>query len=96
MLKIIPLIIFAFVVSVFICSCATYPSNKSENLKEVKIGMTEEQVIGIFGEPNVISKTSEGTILWSYRPSWKIIPDNRGTLMIEFREGKVVKVVKVR
>lgn len=56
--------------------------------------MTEEEVKKILGEPTNVSKTSEGNILWTYRPSWKLIPDNRGTIILEFRDKKVIKVLK--
>lgn len=79
-----------------ITSCATSPPKKAESPKEVKIGMTEQEVKNILGEPSVISKTPDGTVIWSYRPSWKLIPDNRGTIMVEFTGEKVTKVIRVR
>lgn len=46
------------------------------------------------GEPTVINKTNEGHILWVYRPAYKILPNDNGTLYVEFNEGKVVKIFK--
>jgi len=88
----LPIALSAFL----IFSCATPSSKKIENPKEVKIGMDEREVREILGEPTVISKTPDGTIIWAYRPSWKIIPDNRGTLLIEFKNGKATKIIRVR
>jgi len=60
------------------------------------ISMTEEEVKKKFGEPNMVSKTSDNHILWTYRPSWKLMPDNTNTIYIEFEDGKVIKILKVR
>lgn len=88
---------FLIFLSLFlIVSCASFSHKKVENQKEVKVGMTQAEVKKVLGEPTVISKTQEGTIIWSYRPSWKLIPDNRGTVMVEFRENRVIKVIRAR
>jgi len=60
------------------------------------IDMSEEGVKKKYGEPDIVSKTSENHIIWTYKPSWKILPNNRGTLYIEFENGKVIKIVKAR
>jgi hypothetical protein len=60
------------------------------------IDMREEEVRKKYGEPDIVSKTLENHIIWTYKPSWKILPDNRGTLYIEFENGKVIKIVKAR
>jgi hypothetical protein len=46
------------------------------------------------GEPTVVSKTNDGNILWVYSPTFKILPNDNGTLYVEFQDGKVTKVFK--
>ncbi len=48
-----------------------------------------------FGEPTRVSKTPENHLLWIYEPSWKIIPNDKGTLYVEFQDGKVVKIFRI-
>jgi hypothetical protein len=48
------------------------------------------------GEPTSISKTPEGRILWVYEPRMKLIPNSKGTVYVEFEDGKVVKVFKIK
>lgn len=66
------------------------------DMENAVISMNEDQVRQKFGEPDMVSKTPDNTILWTYRPSWKIMPDNKDTIYIEFEKGKVVKILKVR
>lgn len=54
----------------------------------------QDEVMKKLGEPTVISRTFEGHILWVYRPSWKLLPDDKGTLYVEFEDGKVAKIFK--
>jgi len=35
-------------------------------------------------------------ILWVYLPTWKILPNDKGTLYVEFADGKVVKIFQKR
>ncbi len=58
------------------------------------ISMTEDEVRKKLGEPTMVSLTPDNNILWTYRPSWKVMPDNKGTVYIEFDQGKVSKVIK--
>jgi hypothetical protein len=60
------------------------------------IDMTESEVKKKFGEPDVVSKMPDNRILWTYQPSWKILPDNKDTVYIEFVNGKVVKIIRAR
>ncbi|MCX8110957.1 MAG: hypothetical protein N3D15_06885 [Syntrophorhabdaceae bacterium] len=79
--------------------CSYFKGAKKYDEKGIEnalISMSEEQVRSRYGEPNMVSKTTTDTILWTYRPSWKIIPDNKDTMYIEFDKGKVIKVLKVR
>jgi hypothetical protein len=54
----------------------------------------EDEVKAKLGEPTVVNKTNDGHVLWVYRPSWKILPNDNGTLYVEFDEGKVIKIFK--
>ena len=65
-------------------------------LENSLISMNEEDVRKKLGEPTIVSLTVENRILWTYIPSWKIMPDNKDTVYIEFENGKVVKVVKAK
>lgn len=56
----------------------------------------EEDVKKRFGEPDIVSKTPDGHIIWTYKPTWKLMPDNKGTLYVEFEAGKVIKIVRAR
>lgn len=58
------------------------------------ISMTEDQVRKKLGEPTMVSMTPERKILWTYRPDWKIMPDNKNTVYVEFDQGIVTKVIK--
>jgi len=54
----------------------------------------ETDVKAKLGEPTNISKTSEGHLLYVYRPSWKLLPDDSGTMYVEFVDGKVIRIFK--
>ena len=58
------------------------------------ISMTEDEVRKKLGEPTMVSLTPESKILWTYRPNWKLMPDNKDTVYIEFEDAKVTKVIK--
>ena len=36
------------------------------------------------------------TVLWIYKPSWRIVPSPKDTVYVEFDKGKVVKVFKIK
>lgn len=91
MLKTWLVIFFLF----FIFGCSG-PQIRPERSIAITVGMTQEEVRSSLGEPTSISMTSYGTILWTYRPSWKILPDRGGTLIVEFKNNKVIKVVRMR
>ena len=60
------------------------------------ISMTEDEVRKKVGEPDVVSKTADNNILWTYRPSWKLLPDNKDTVYLEFENGRVTKIIRAR
>ena len=60
------------------------------------IDMTEAEVKRKYGEPDIVSKTPDNRILWTYQPTWKLLPDNKGTIYVEFENGKVTKIIRAR
>jgi hypothetical protein len=60
------------------------------------LDMSGDEVKKKLGEPDIVSRTPENRILWTYKPSWKLMPDNKGTVYVEFDNGKVVKIVRAK
>jgi hypothetical protein len=58
------------------------------------ISRGQEEVRKKLGDPTVVSKTQEDHILWVYTPHLKILPNDKGTVYVEFENGKVIKVFK--
>ncbi len=83
-----------------IVSCGTFKGKKEVSSpagEDKMISMTREEVVkAMGGQPDVVSRESDGRIVWTYRPGWKLIPDNKGTVYIEFEGDRVVKVVRAR
>jgi len=90
-------IIVFFVSTLFSC---TYFKGKTKQgnpaMDNAMISMTETEVKKRLGEPDIVSKTPDNHIIWTYRPSWKIMLDNKDTIYVEFEDGKVIKVTKGR
>jgi len=87
------------IIVALLASCTIFKSSKEKTqtpMENAMISMTEEEVRKKLGEPNIVSVTPENKIIWTYRPSWKIMPDNKDTVYVEFENGKVVKIIKVR
>ncbi len=60
------------------------------------ISMSEEEVRKKLGDPTTVSLTTENHILWTYAPDWKLLPDNKDTVYVEFENGKAIKVTKAK
>ena len=58
------------------------------------ISSEPDEVRKKLGEPTVVSRTLEDHILWVYTPYLKILPNDKGTIYVEFENGKVIKVFK--
>ncbi len=58
------------------------------------ISSGQEEVRKKLGDPTVVSRTQEDHILWVYTPRLKIMPNDKGTVYVEFENGKVIKVFK--
>jgi hypothetical protein len=56
----------------------------------------DEEVVKKFGEPTIVSRTADNRIIWTYRPSWKLLPDNKDTVYVEFENGKVTKIIRAK
>lgn len=91
--------IVLMLIVLLLASCTVFKSSKKEPrtpMENAMMSMTEDEVRKRLGEPNIVSITPENRIIWTYRPSWKIMPDNKDTIYVEFENGKVVKIVKAR
>ncbi len=58
------------------------------------IDKDDEEVLKRFGEPTIVSRLADNRIMWTYRPSWKLMLDNKDTIYIEFENGKVTKIFR--
>lgn len=90
-------VFLAFLCVLFLFSCSSSEKKAKKGhpaMENAVISMTEDEVKKKLGEPDIVSKTPENKIIWTYMPVWKIMPDNKDTVYIEFEDGKVVKVIK--
>lgn len=79
------------------CSSMKKLTGKSQPTVESSlVSMSEEEVRKKLGEPTMVSLTPDNKVLWTYRPDWKIMPDNKDTVYVEFEDGKVTKVIKAK
>jgi hypothetical protein len=83
-------------------TCSSSKSVKREKVKPAAparvdslISSEPDAVRKKLGEPTVVSKTQEDHILWIYTPRLKILPNDKGTVYVEFENGKVIKVFKI-
>lgn len=84
-------------------ACSTF-KKKAQKPKEPKqavvrveeglAGKNIDEVRKQLGEPTSAAKTPDDHILWVYVPSWKLMPDDRGTLYVEFENEKVLKAFR--
>jgi hypothetical protein len=63
---------------------------------ESLVSSSEEEVRKKLGNPTMVSRTAEDHILWTYSPTWKLMPNNSGTIYVEFENGKATKIIRVR
>jgi hypothetical protein len=95
----VPIVLFLIVGLLFLAACQ---GKGVERFKKLPHGATlmeknEAEVRQTLGEPDVISKTPENKILWTYRPSWSVVPrPGKDVLYVEFDNGKVVKVFQTK
>jgi len=98
-------ILSTILVASFLVSSCTYVKkttswiSKKEGAKDINnalLSKTEEETKKALGEPDIVSIMPDGTILWTYKPSWKLLPNNTETVYIEFQDGKVTKAIRGR
>jgi hypothetical protein len=58
------------------------------------ISKGQDDVRKRFGDPTVVSKTIDDHLLWVYVPTWRILPNDKGYLYVEFENGKVIKIFR--
>jgi hypothetical protein len=73
---------------------APAPKKGKPFLDNSLIDQGEDEVKKKFGEPDIVSKTPENIIIWTYKPKWKLLPNNADTVYVEFENGKVRKIVR--
>jgi hypothetical protein len=91
------------VCTILLCILVLFSCGSSKSVKKGKpalenavISMSEDEARKKLGEPDVVSRTPENNIIWTYKPKWKIMPDNKDTIYVEFENGKVTKIVRAR
>jgi hypothetical protein len=94
-----PLLLLTAICLVTLPACSTLkgaakPKQERPAPESSLIGQDQDEVKKKLGQPTDVSKTAEGDLLWVWRPSWKLLPDDKGTQYVEFKDGKVVKVFK--
>ena len=94
-----PLLLLAAVCLVTLPACSTLkaaarPKQARPTPESSLIGQDQDEVKKKLGQPTDVSKTAEGNLLWVYRPPWTLLPTQKGTQYVEFKDGKVVKVFK--
>jgi hypothetical protein len=93
---------FSLLLVLFVISSCSFGKGAKKEVKTpaatdtALISLSEEEVRKRLGEPTIVSKEPDNRIIWTYRPAWKIMPDNKDTTYVEFENGKVTKVLKVR
>ena len=95
---ILQLVLVTFCLTVFI-ACSSSRAVQKQNLHAADnqlITSGEDEVKKKFGEPTSVSRTGEDHILWTYSPSWKIMPNDKGTVYVEFENGKVIRVFRTK
>jgi hypothetical protein len=90
-------LLFAVCCTAFLVACsgtkgARAPSGTSSPFDNALVSKGQEDVRKKLGDPTVVSRTMEDHILWVYTPKFKIIPNDKGTLYVEFENGKVIKI----
>ncbi len=72
------------------------PEQRSASADQSLVTKGPEEVRRKLGEPTTVSRTADGRLYWVYEPSWKLIPNEKGTVYVEFESEKVTKVFKIK
>ena len=76
-------------------SAAKKPKPAVSPLADTLVSAGPDDVRKKLGDPTVVSRTPEDHVLWVYTPYLKIMPNDKGTIYVEFENGKVIKVFKI-
>jgi hypothetical protein len=79
---------------VFSSGCTGWAQKREHALKMV--GSGSEEVKKRIGEPSVVTKKPDNSIVWIYRPPYKLMPNQEGSVYLEFLDGKVVKAFSLK
>lgn len=74
--------------------CTGWSQKREQALKMV--GQGSEEVKKRIGEPNVVAKKPDNSIFWVYRPPYRLMPNQKGSVYLEFQDGKVVKAFSLK
>ncbi len=84
----------AIAMAAILCGCAGTPF-KWDNARQIKDGMTEEEVVALMGSPYMVKTNPKGQLwVWTYADLYGISGGTR-TLSLEMVDGKVVKAPDV-
>lgn len=78
----------------FSSGCTGWAQKREQALKMV--GSTSEEVKKRIGQPNVVAKNPDEAIIWIYRPPYRLMPNQEGSVYLEFQDGKVVKAFSLK
>jgi len=90
----VPLALLVITVLISPSGCTGWAQKREGALKMV--GSSPEEVKKLIGEPNVVAKNPENAVIWIYRPPYKLMPNDKGSVYLEFQDAKVVKVFSLK
>lgn len=79
---------------VFSSGCTGWAQKREQALKMV--GSNSDDVKKRIGEPNIVAKNPDDAIIWIYRPPFKLMPNQEGSVYLEFQDGRVVKAFSLK
>lgn len=92
----IVLVLF-LVISLFACSSSKGAKKQDpRTFDNSLISSGQEEVKKRFGEPDTVTRTAENHIMWIYKPRWKLMPNFKDYIYVEFEDGKVIKVFRLK
>jgi hypothetical protein len=92
-------VVILLLVGPIACSSSKGARKPEQKVSTADSGLISEEPDAVrkkFGEPTTVSRTVDGHILWVYQPSWKLLPNDKGTVYVEFDNNRVTKVFKIK